>query len=468
WINADDVLMPGALSAICGIVGEHPEVEWMGGPQYVFETDVQQQVLQRSTPTPTAVIREGLCDGKHWEMLQQEGTFFSRALWFRAKHGLKGFELAGDWNFWREMAHHGVYYQYESPLGAFRRRVGQLSVERIGDYRAEIERVMPLEVRRGRFEELDLEQEWNAKVIRFDDGSGRMVVGVESVREVYQKVGKSSLKSEQAGSNGWFEQPKKLQQDERFENAVAAYNRAIVQNPNFAEDHYNLGQALGQLHRWEEAIVGYQKAISLGFAGAEVRCHLGYALGQLGRWKEAIVEYQLVLEVNPQSAEVNQCLGDAYSKIGLKDKAITTYRRTLEIKPYLFEVEEKLKKLLQIVDVANKSQVELTSDRNIGIIPLLECYEVIANQPEDYQGYIDLANTFAQKQDFNQAIIFYKIALKINPNDAESTYQLGRALEVSNRIEQAVKHYKRAIDLNPKDKRYAQALELSLKSSILS
>jgi hypothetical protein len=189
WINADDVLMPGALSAICRIVGEHPEVEWMGGPQYVFETDVRRQVLQRSTPTPTAVIREGLCDGKHWEMLQQEGTFFSRALWFRAKHGLKGFELAGDWNFWREMAHHGVYYQYESPLGAFRRRVGQLSGERIGDYRAEIERVVPLEVRRGRFEELDREQEWDAKVIRCDDGSGRMVVGVESVREVYQKVG---------------------------------------------------------------------------------------------------------------------------------------------------------------------------------------------------------------------------------------------------------------------------------------
>jgi hypothetical protein len=197
--------MPGALSAICGIVGEHPEVEWMGGPQYVFETDVRRQVLQRSTSTPTAVIREGLCDGKHWEMLQQEGTFFSKALWFRAKHGLKGFELAGDWNFWRVMAHHGVYYQYESPLGAFRRRVGQLSVERIGDYRAEIERVVPLEVRRGRFEELYREQEWDAKVIRFDDGSGRMVVGVESVREVYQKVRsveQSNMVWEtQAGSN---------------------------------------------------------------------------------------------------------------------------------------------------------------------------------------------------------------------------------------------------------------------------
>ncbi|MCL2932613.1 MAG: tetratricopeptide repeat protein [Trichodesmium sp. MAG_R03] len=214
WINADDVLMPGALSAICGIVGEHPEVEWMGGPQYVFEMDVRRQVLERSTPTPTAVIREGLCDGKHWEMLQQEGTFFSKALWFRAKHGLKGFELAGDWNFWRVIAHHGVYYQYESPLGAFRRRIGQLSVERIGDYRAEIDRVVPLEVRRGRFEELYREQEWDANVIRFDGGTGKMVVDIDSVSEVYEKIRgfeQSNLApTNQAETNACFEQANSL------------------------------------------------------------------------------------------------------------------------------------------------------------------------------------------------------------------------------------------------------------------
>ncbi|MDT9286193.1 tetratricopeptide repeat protein [Limnospira sp. PMC 1298.21] len=188
WINADDALMPGALSAVCRIVGEHPEIEWVGGPQYVFETDIQQKVLQRGTPTPTAVIREGLCDGHHWAMLQQEGTFFSKALWFKSKHGLKGFELAGDWNLWREMAHHGVYYQYENPLGAFRKRPGQLSVERIGDYRAEIERVVPLRVRKGRFEQLYREQEWGANLIKSDSKSGKTVVEIESVREVYEKV----------------------------------------------------------------------------------------------------------------------------------------------------------------------------------------------------------------------------------------------------------------------------------------
>jgi hypothetical protein len=82
-------------------------------------------------------------------------------------------------------------------------------VERIGDYRAEIERVVPLEVRRGRFEELDREQEWGANVVKSDGESGRMVVEVESVREVDEKVGKSSLRSQEDRTNGWFEKVNK-------------------------------------------------------------------------------------------------------------------------------------------------------------------------------------------------------------------------------------------------------------------
>jgi tetratricopeptide (TPR) repeat protein len=224
---------------------------------------------------------------------------------------LKGFELAGDWNFWREMAHHGVYYQYESPLGAFRRRVGQLSMERIGDYRAEIDRVVPLEVRRGRFEELDREQEWDANVIRSDDGSGRMVVGVESVREVYQKVGKSSLRSEQAGSNGWFEQAKRLQQEEEnkvWDVAIASDQKRLQLEPNNWEDSYKLANALLEKGEVEEAIAHYGQSIQLNPNYSWSHHNLGEALVKQGNLSEAISEYQIALKLNPKFFWSNQKL----------------------------------------------------------------------------------------------------------------------------------------------------------------
>ena len=194
------------------------------------------------------------------------------------------------------------------------------------------------------------------------------------------------------------------------------------------------------------------------------RHHLGYGLGHLGRWKEVIVEYQLVLEINPKSADVNQRLGDAFSKIGLNDKAIAAYRRTLEIKPYLYEVEEKLKHLLQIVDVAKKSQVELTSkgDSDSRIIALSKCYEAIVKKPRDYRGYIDLANTFSQKQDFKQAIIFYQMAIQLNPSHSDANFKLGKIMEEKDRLNEAIVHYKRAVDLNPESDLYRHFLELAV------
>lgn len=128
WINADDVLMPGALKTVLEIARKNPDIHWIGTPQYVFEKDLQEPVLYRKTPTPTSVIREGLCDGQNFPMLQQEGTFFKYWLWFRCKHILRNYKYAGDYALWKEMAKYAEYYQHDQPLGAFRRRSGQMSV----------------------------------------------------------------------------------------------------------------------------------------------------------------------------------------------------------------------------------------------------------------------------------------------------------------------------------------------------
>ncbi|MEN3012205.1 MAG: glycosyltransferase, partial [Dictyoglomus thermophilum] len=139
WINADDVLLPGALATVCAIKRDNPHIHWIGSPQYVFEKKPYEPVFFRRTPTPTDVIRQGLCDGKSWPMLQQEGTFFKYHLFFKSKHVLRHFKFAGDFALWMEMAKYAEYYQSEKPLGAFRRRKGQLSVEHHAEYMKEVE-----------------------------------------------------------------------------------------------------------------------------------------------------------------------------------------------------------------------------------------------------------------------------------------------------------------------------------------
>lgn len=109
WINADDILTSNAIGHAFRIFSEYPEIEWLGGSTQVINED-DLIVFERDVPTPNEVIREGLCDGRHWYHLQQEGMFFKMSLWQKAKHALTGHRLAGDWRLWREFAKHATYH----------------------------------------------------------------------------------------------------------------------------------------------------------------------------------------------------------------------------------------------------------------------------------------------------------------------------------------------------------------------
>jgi Flp pilus assembly protein TadD len=59
--------------------------------------------------------------------------------------------------------------------------------------------------------------------------------------------------------------------------SVAAYRVAIGINPDYAEVHSNLGNALREEGKLDEAIAAYRQAIGLNPAYAEAHCNLGTA-----------------------------------------------------------------------------------------------------------------------------------------------------------------------------------------------
>ncbi|WP_342777659.1 exostosin domain-containing protein [Sulfitobacter sabulilitoris] len=122
WINADDVLMYGALSTIARLEAQFtPEqLSWVGGSAAIIKNDHLVHSLDRQIPT--AVIREGLCEGLHWTFVQQEGTFFRKWLWdaVTPARTIRPMRLAGDWNLWRLFAAKCAFNQLETPLGGAR------------------------------------------------------------------------------------------------------------------------------------------------------------------------------------------------------------------------------------------------------------------------------------------------------------------------------------------------------------
>lgn len=137
WINADDILLPGTLGFIANVAESLPHVEWVGGQEHVTDSNGD-ILLAGKVFFPQSFVAEGLCDGKHWSLLQQEGSFWKVSLWQKAGGIDPTFRLAGDWDLWRRMARHASYFVADRPLGSFSRREGQLSAD-VNGYGQEID-----------------------------------------------------------------------------------------------------------------------------------------------------------------------------------------------------------------------------------------------------------------------------------------------------------------------------------------
>jgi glycosyltransferase involved in cell wall biosynthesis len=181
WINADDFLFPFAFVHVLNTHRNLPgKILWLGGQVSVIDEKRNSWCMPERL-LPTEVIASGLCDGKHWDFVQQEGTFFRKDLWDKAqKEGaFVGFKLAGDWNLWRIFARHATYYQLPWPLGTFRKQEGQLTQTSWDGYHAEIDAVVSQIDRLEIFKKLSGRERLCSSVLKEDPGLGRFVVRSE-------------------------------------------------------------------------------------------------------------------------------------------------------------------------------------------------------------------------------------------------------------------------------------------------
>lgn len=150
WINADDILMPGALGFIANAARQfQPQhVSWVGGANLVMRDGLP--IVSTENPILKDALKAGLCDGYHWNFLQQEGTFFRKWLWdaINPETTIVPLKLAGDWNLWRLFATKASLVQTKFPLAAFCVTENQLSARLRDKYNAEIEAIIPAKERR--------------------------------------------------------------------------------------------------------------------------------------------------------------------------------------------------------------------------------------------------------------------------------------------------------------------------------
>src|SRR5205085_11327315 len=93
----------------------------------------------------------------------------------------------------------------------------------------------------------------------------------------------------------------------------------------------------------------------------------------------------------------------------------------------------------------------MTAWKIIGLVGLFTVLSGCARSPEARRdAYVTEGKDFLKKQDYSRALLAFRNAAKVKPNDAEAIYQIGVASLGLMDLRTAVASFKGALELDPK------------------
>ena len=140
WLNSDDMLLPKSLFVVAEVFEQLKEVQWVSSLQPASWDASGHLVEVRTLP---GFSKQAFLDGlylpttaKKGYWMQQESTFWRRALWEKAGSSIPDYNLAGEFALWCKFYEYAELCGITYPLSGFRMIEGQRS-EDYQDYMKE-------------------------------------------------------------------------------------------------------------------------------------------------------------------------------------------------------------------------------------------------------------------------------------------------------------------------------------------
>ncbi len=260
-----------------------------------------------------------------------------------------------------------------------------------------------------------------------------------------------------------------LMLDDRLEEALAHFQRALRLKPDIAEAHSNLGNALQRMGRYDEAISHYTEALRLKPDLAEAHNNLGNVLLKLGRAADAIIECEQALRLDPDYSEAHRNLGKALQRVGRQEDAIAQLKQAIALQPDNYEAGKDFGDILQSAGRSAEAAAQYRqtlrlrpdnagAHNNLGYAlqemgrleeAIVEYREALRLMPDFVGAHINLGNALLQSGRPEEAASRFREGMRLNPDLAEAHNNLGFALQASGRLEEAAGRFREALALKP-------------------
>ncbi|HEY9603407.1 MAG TPA: serine/threonine-protein kinase [Allocoleopsis sp.] len=130
---------------------------------------------------------------------------------------------------------------------------------------------------------------------------------------------------------------------QRAAEAIAACDAALAIKPNYPEALWSKGYAQDLQQRPQDALKSFEQAIALNPKFAEAWSNQGAALQKLHRYNEAIAAFDKATALEPNYGEAWANRGVALWSLGRRDEAVTSIEKAIKLQPE----NQNTRKLLQ-------------------------------------------------------------------------------------------------------------------------
>ena len=236
------------------------------------------------------------------------------------------------------------------------------------------------------------------------------------------------------------------------DEAVLLLERIIKKNPGDADARLLLGSVLTEDGKLSEAIPHLQEAVRLRPASAEARNALGDALRAAAQTKAAREEFEEAVKADPKYAPARVSLGLILLEAGEFPAAAQHLERAID----LFEDNE---------DAAFPHYLRAKIYTEAGDVEkaAVELQKAIALRPDFAEAWSDLGEARKALRDESGALDAHERAVRADPENAVAQYRLGSEYLQQDKTRQAVEHLEAALRLNPDDQSTLYNLQLALR-----
>jgi tetratricopeptide (TPR) repeat protein len=164
---------------------------------------------------------------------------------------------------------------------------------------------------------------------------------------------------------------------------------------------------------------------------------MGVAYKNMGNLDMAIEKYHKAVEIDPKYYKALNNLGVAYYKKNFYEEAQAFFRKALEIMPG-YEVAKKNLEAAQKKDVVFRETIEKLKEK-------------IKEDENNPLLHYDLANSYRNTGHLEDAIVEYKKALELRPENIDEITNIGAVFYETGNYDEAIKYFISTVSKSARD-----------------